>query len=342
MFGVGNASAHILGNGRTGGSITLRPAPGSHPAFWDFISSNGTSFVLVRYDASATQSTAYSSDGLNYTVTTNLPSNIWSGLGTNGSIYVTVAFEANSSPASAISTDNGVTWTNHSVVLPATRDYFNPIYYNGTNFLIVGFDTITINTVYYLTSPDGITWTESNYATPTHLPTDIASNGTDFVSLIPNGTNTSVNWVSSDGNTWTAYTDSVIASKEVWFIQSNGTTYLAMGCNSSDSFFTAATSTNGITWTNVGVTPVPSYVFTSPSPARITPRPIVSNGDLFLMLYNKVFYTTHNGISWTTTPFTDTLNEEWQATSKGLNYTTCPNPFAATGFINQQVASITV
>ena len=185
-----------------------------------------------------TNTIAYSSDGINWTPSSNGNSIFTYGRGVawNGTLWVAVG----SGTTNTIATSpDGITWTGLGKTIFSLRG--RGVAWNGTLWVAVGEGTNTI-----ATSPDGITWTgrfDSNGNSIFSLRgRGVAWNGTLWVAVGEGTTNTIA--YSYDGITWTGLGSSIFTGYG-YGVAWNGTLWVAVGEGTN----TIATSPDGITWT---------------------------------------------------------------------------------------------
>lgn len=176
-------------------------------------------------------SSYYSSDGITWATSNTLPGKYYDDFGVNESVLIA------KQGASLYTTVDGINWISQ---------YGYPI--NGSSFAWNGSlfcATKGVNTDSYLTSPDGITWTERTFP-QVRTWIGIAWNGTVF-SVI--SFNSNVALTSTDGLTWTVETLPAVANwtRIIW----NGTIFCAITSNMDDR---AATSPDG-TWQDYEIIP---------------------------------------------------------------------------------------
>jgi hypothetical protein len=190
---------------------------------------------------------------------------------------------ASCTPVVATSTGNGIVWTKHGTVTNASRAISRVAYGNGRYVSLGSLGS------YILTSPDGITWTQSTNLTGPW--TNITFGNGMFVAVANSGTNRIA--TSPDGLTWTTR---VAPVNNAWqdVIFGNGQ-FVAMACGAGTTCNSTAgtrimTSPDGITWT-----------------ARTSPasdwRAIAYGGGQYVVVGISSAMTSPDGITWTTRTF---------------------------------------
>ncbi|MES3036759.1 MAG: hypothetical protein V4736_02540 [Bdellovibrionota bacterium] len=215
-------------DGLTWTEITLA----AHASPWHGgIAWNGTVYCVVHGYSDVSNLGMTSPDGTTWTLRT-LPASVrYSDIAWNGTVFAAIAYNS----AVAASSADGITW--FARALPSSSYWFQ-VEWNGASFCT---NASTISTNKAATSPDGITWT-ARALPSTKVWGGIAWNGTVFCVLGTNGFATSAN-----GSAWTARALPVITSDAgTWYgMTSNSSIYCAVANNTQ----TAATSTDGLTWT---------------------------------------------------------------------------------------------
>lgn len=242
----------------------------------DLTQMTDTLFVAVG----ATPSIITSTDGLTWTSATGT---LFSGEGRdvkyNGSIWVAVGQGTNT----ILYSTNGVNWS------PATGTTFSTgglgLDWSGSRWVAVGSGTNAI-----LTSLDGITWTATGITTPTFVfqGNSVKWNGRIWVAVGYNSTGNPHIYYSYDGLTWVGASGTFFdgyGSGVDW----NGSRWVAVGNDSGDNV--VATSTDGITWTQSGIT----GSFTG-----VNALDVVWNGKMWVMtgLGTTTFYYSTDGLTW--------------------------------------------
>jgi hypothetical protein len=219
----------------TSGPVTLTKSCAWDPTrgYWFVAGDNGTD---------STGSVVYRSGdyGSSFTISTNLTiGNEAAVIAPNGA-WVVGGNPAGSSAAKIrYSTDAGVNWTSVNTVVAGTSAVSVLHTFAAAGLIIAGLDNGDIET-----SPTGAVWTartEPN-ANPRN---NAASSSTICVVTSTSSTNKVI--TSPDGVTWTERT---LPSSGVWSVAWNALDHVFLAINAS----TAAKSTDGITWTDVGVT----------------------------------------------------------------------------------------
>ena len=225
----------------------------------------------IGFDDPATNTIAYSDDGINWNGAGNDIFDWAYGVAWNGSKFVAVGVGSNTI---AYSTD-GINWT--GLGADVIDDMGNGVAWNGSKFVAVGSGT---NTIAY--STDGINWTGLGATVFDDMGIGVAWNGGKFVA-VGSGTNTIA--YSEDGINWTGLGSSILTSQGngvAW----NGSRFVAVGAGTN----TIAYSTDGINWTGIG-----KDIFT------IQGYAVAWDGSKFVAVgagTNTIAYST-DGINWT-------------------------------------------
>jgi hypothetical protein len=204
----------------------------------------GTLSLIVGYDSTSEQSIATSLDGSTWTYSVTNPFTNARAIAWNGSYLCAVGDTA------AISLD-GSNWS------PTTNPFSNGngIAWNGSYWLAVGYNGTTTAA----TSLDTSVWTPSD-PFPGGVGYGIGTNGSHWCAVGSNSDSTVTVATGTDGSTWTpadVFTGGV-GKGIAW----NGSYWCAVGSNYYESVeigggvnvsVTAATSPDGITWSNIDV-----------------------------------------------------------------------------------------
>jgi hypothetical protein len=236
------------------------------------IAYNGTRWVATG-GGYGNNTTAYSSDGINWTAGTNIFGTGGNSVAWNGTRWVAAGSGGNSLAYSS----DGITWTGLGTSIFSTGG--NGIAWNGTRFVAVGQGT---NSIAY--SSDGITWTGLGKSIFTSYGYGIAWNGTRWVA---SGVGTNTLAYSLDGINWTGLGTSIFSGGGrgiAW----NGTRFVAVGYGTN----TIAYSSDGITWTAV---PNSTSIFANYADY------IAWNGTRFVATgyANNIIAYSSDGINWT-------------------------------------------
>lgn len=193
---------------------------------WQAITYGNGMFVAIASDSNKT---AYSTDGENWTETTNLPSSAeWYSVTYGSGKFVAVAYGTKA----AYSTD-GINWT--GITLPVSKNWRSVAYGNDMFVALAG----SSNTFAY--SKSGIAWSEVTIPSGTSWYDITFGNGI-FVA-ISNGTGEVMR--STDGVNWTVGT---LPSVTRWRAIAYGNGLFVTVAYNTD---VAAYSTDGLHWTNV-------------------------------------------------------------------------------------------
>jgi hypothetical protein len=133
--------------------------------------------------------------------------------------------------------------------------------WSGSRWTAVGSDDLSLgggNTI--LTSLDGLTWTSAGISGTvfTWAGTAVAWNGTRWVAVGYNLSNSNTILTSVDGLVWSVGLGSLFTSAGrgiAW----NGLTWTAVGNDQTGTNAGIRTSTDGVTWSNVTGTSLPTY-----------------------------------------------------------------------------------
>ena len=207
---------------------------------------NGSIFVAGG-SGSGTTVIAYSSDGKSWTASpttvfgsTSNGANV-NRISWNGTRFIAGANAPSSNLPNTIgySTD-GITWYGEGK--PVFYYYGITSCWNGSMFVMTGGNNNAV-----ATSPDGLNWTGGGTIGGLNLGGDAIWDGTKFLITLYSGKLYS----STNGTSWTHVAGmdgvfSIAISKICW----DGTKYIAVG---NGSVNTMATSTNGTTWTGMGL-----------------------------------------------------------------------------------------
>ena len=270
-------------------------------AFGSNSSTKDSRFVAVAYggyytNPSASESSAYSVDGVTWNVATLPSSQIWTGIAFSGNNFVAVSKNSN---IGAISTD-GITWTSRTLsenqswedVAATTQNYtFKtavPVPAQPVTAVTLGDSSTSAFTT------DGTTWS-SGTSIIGGTWTDGLHDSSKFIAVGPNSANVIY---STNGVSWQLSNDvpqTLMATYSDKYIAFNGSDKYLIA---SSQQYQAALSTDGITWTYAS-TPARTYslehfnnVFTLITPSSA---------------YN-IYYST-NGTSWTNTSTAQAFNK---------------------------------
>ena len=215
------------------------------------IAFNGSMWLAVTSNGGATNSIAYSYNGISWTLNSSgsaiLNANI-SGVAWGGNIWVAVGSSSPGGRGLMYSYD-GITWTASTSANSFTQQY-ECVAWNGTMWLA------SSNTSQLMYSSDGITWAIA--LTTPQVVTAIATNGRIWVS----GTTSGNIYYSYDGFNWnfsttisgTPYIYNILSNGYNWLITSQSTSNPIMYSTNGTSWtaqtsrFSSSNSTRGITW----------------------------------------------------------------------------------------------
>ena len=201
----------------------------------------GGKFVTSTYNG---QQVAYSTDGINWNLSNNLPiSGEWYSIAYGASNFVIVLRGASTVVATS---PDGATWTQRT--LPVSADWRSIAYGNGTFVIVAAGGNIAATS-----ADDGLTWTQRT------LPAAGTRNKITF----GNGLFVTVNDLSSiadtspDGITWTQRT---LPQSGMWRAITYGAGHFIAPLYGST---TVAVSTDGITWTQQTLPASANWVYNS-------------------------------------------------------------------------------
>lgn len=231
---------------------------------WKAIAYGNGVFVAIANDSNKT---AYSTDGENWTETTNLPSeSSWYSITYGNGKFVAVAYGT----VAAYSSD-GITWT--AATLPSSRNWCSVAYGNGMFVAIAGSSNIAAY------STDGINWHTSDITVG--VSWQAVAYGDGMFVAIEDGTTVAA--YSTDGINWSAGT---LPQSTRWrsLTYGNGR-FVTVAYNTS----IAAYSTDGVHWTE-STLPEKSYWCSV----------VYGNGMFVVVTYNSTIsaYST-DGENWT-------------------------------------------
>jgi len=208
---------------------------------------NGSYWVAVGTNGDSSVCIVKSSDGVNWTPSTDNPFAGGAGFGIawNGSYWVAVGYNGSNSVTIARSTD-GLHWTPSSNAFSNTYGAGRKIAWNGSYWVAAGQDG-NIN-VSIVTSTDGITWTPSTNSPLPGGAYGIGWNGSYWVAVGYNQYSTVCIATSTDGMTWTNATNNPFDGGIGQGIAWNGSYWVAVGKNGPQTVCIAK-STDGMTWT---------------------------------------------------------------------------------------------
>lgn len=199
-----------------------------------------------------------STDGINWTVPSNIPSGNWSSVTYGYGNGVFVAVGGNGGTYRAMKSDDGITWTGTSALDTINYD---AVTYGHGKFVATG-ETSSDNTgVAY--STDGTNWTTSGITNPAGFWHGVTYGDNGFVAVASNIATT--RWMtSSDGVTWASGTGSnPIPSGTDWQSvtyggQEGDLKYVAVGGKNGNP--NIATSADGVNWTSETVGSSSNYL----------------------------------------------------------------------------------
>ena len=286
---------------------------------------NGTYWLAVGSASSGTISIITSTDGDSWFSASNGLTR-GNGVAWNGTYWIVVGQNSDSTVSIVKSTD-GEIWTAASSN-PFGAHGFG-VAWNGTYWVAVGSGPSNTNCI--AKSTDGETWTASSnnpFDGGAGIGRGIAWNGSYWVAVGTDGTSTTIA-KSFDGDTWTPATDNPFGSDSSWGgrgIAWNGSYWIAVGSDTSRTVC-IATSTDGMTWTNVAnnglftsygafgvgtnlstIESITNYVLESVSPAvtqTVGPSPTTTTitGLTNLTDYSFTIKTNISGSYSSTVPF---------------------------------------
>ena len=183
------------------------------------------------------------------------------------------------------STD-AITWTDMSSA--GLSDLFiGTTYYDGTNFIIAGYDsgTAPIGAI-WTSDDDGLTWTKALDGTLSFL--DIAYDGSGLYVAVGGDGGTATIYTSSDLTTWAEQTNPGVSAlySVVW----SGTSWLVGGTGGQ-----VLQSSDGIVWNEVTQSFIPNAL------SRVT---LWGSSVVFCSEYEYgIIYTNDDGATWVSVPF---------------------------------------
>lgn len=262
---------------------------------WHSVAYGNGMYVAIANESSKT---AYSTDGITWTETTNLPSESdWRSIVYGDGKFVAISYGT----AGAYSTD-GINWT--PITFPVSRNRNSVTYGNGM-FVAVCYSS---NAVSY--STDGINWSESTLPSSGSWYSVTYGNGT-FVAI---ANESDMAAYSIDGVNWT---ETTLPSNTRWYHVAYGNgMFVAVSYNTA----VAAYSTDGINWTE---TTLPSATYW---------RSVAyGNGMFMAVAYNSTnsAYST-DGINWVAAELP--CKTYWYSVAYGTA------GFVAVGFSSDKVA----
>ena len=213
---------------------------------------NGTYWVAVGSASGGTVSIITSTDGDSWFAASTNPLTRGNGVAWNGTYWVAVGQNSDFTISIVKSTD-GDTWTAASSNPFGSNGNGVAWSASGTYWVAVGYGPS--NTECIAKSTDGETWTVSTnnpFYGAAGVGRGIAWNASYWVAVGTDATSTTIA-KSFDGMTWTQATDNPFGNDASWGgrgISWNGSYWVAVGSDTSRTFC-IATSTNGMTWTNI-------------------------------------------------------------------------------------------
>jgi hypothetical protein len=209
---------------------------------------NGSIWVAVGINDSSTVFIATSSDGINWkaSTTTVFEYNVI-GIAWNGSYWVAVATSGGGNGVNTIATStDGMIWT-ASTNNPFANGSAAGIAWNGSYWVAVGNNGDSSCSL--AISYDGKNWTQLNPFSG-GIGYGIAWNGSYWIAV---GSGTQTVLKSFDGINWMP-TSNPFNGSEGWDVAWNGSYWVAVGFGGG---ITAATSSDGLTWTAATTDPFP-------------------------------------------------------------------------------------
>ena len=191
---------------------------------WTAVTYGGDKFVAI---AESTNQAAYSTDGINWTLTTMPSSANWRAVAYGDDRFMAIAYGSNKAAYSL----DGITWTEST--MPAYGDWV-AIAHNGQKFIAIQ----PLSSVYAYTST-GTSWDTGAMPSEDYW-TDIIAKGSMFYAAAEG---TSVLYMSADGYTWD-YSYHDLPGGSVVAIQYGDGTFVALGGGNGEASY----STNGDRW----------------------------------------------------------------------------------------------
>jgi len=262
---------------------------------------NGSTWLAVGYDFAGGISNgliASSPDGITWTADLSGSSTIFTAgavktVAWNGSLWVA---GGNSGINGVIATSaDGKTWTAQTCPFSVSC---NTVASNG-NIWVAGGDTgsaVIGGNQSLAYSYDGVTWVTPPTASYEYKIQSVAWNGLIWVAVGLGSASTMFIASSSDGIIWTQRNPGSAFSAGLYSVAWNGSLWMAVGDDSSTMY--AATSPNGITWTDI----TSNFGVTSPF---IYCRSVSWNGAIWLVIGSDIPYvnslslTSRDTINWT-------------------------------------------
>ena len=267
------------------------PPADTSDARWNSIAYGNGTFVAV-----ATQGTKHvmtSTNGVDWTARDVANSKGWKAVTFGNDLFVAVSAELNGKTNLIMTSPNGIDWT----IRPVTTTL--PL--NATSIAYGGGKFVAIGSNYFLTSQDGITWT--NQQSPSGFWRSITYGKGAFVVVGQSGTNRVL--TSANGTDWTAQ---AVASGSWSSVAFGGDRFVAIAGVGSPNVMT---STDGTAW----------ETSTAGADDTATLSTVAYGKNLFVALasqsFGKSVFTSTDGKEWTARTSIDTPGSN--TNSKGLN-----------------------
>lgn len=226
---------------------TIRTVTSTTIAFYDVCWAAELS-LFVAVGGSPGTVVMTSPDGITWTDRT-CPSGSWRGVAYSPDINMFVGVANTPGTGKAMSSPDGITWTDRTGALGGS---WRKVTWADSLALFVAVGNLNASTQNAMTSPDGITWTRRT--TPDTITLrDVAWSpeldilvGVGSVSIPPGTTRVTS---STDGITWTAR--AYPSDFSAWAVAWSPELRIFLAAQEGAVAFRAATSEDGITWTNI-------------------------------------------------------------------------------------------
>lgn len=282
--GKGNAVGTVL---KATGSIytDIQYSALAYRNAWRSVCYGNGKFVAIASDITEKDSVAYSTDGVNWTISTLPGAASWSSVCYGNGKFVAVSSDYGTS---AYSTD-GITWTAGS--MPSTSSWASACY-GGDKFVAVAeVDSDYADTNKAAYSADGVTWTEMDLPSAQKWVSVCYGDG-KFVAI---SYNSDVMAYSTDGITWAAGS---MPSTQNWESVCYGSDKFVAISRESQAY---AYSADGATWTE------------STRPESTGEKVCYGNGK-YIIPSDYGFYYSSDGIAW---EFRETKSGSWGPATYG-------------------------
>ena len=225
---------------------------------WNGVTYGAGKFVAVASTGSSLKQTMYSTDGINWTLGSALPSTSpWRAVAYGGGQFVAVGGNSSTTGTPPVTTwtgcvmtsSDGINWT---VQTNPAASYWDGVVYTGSTWVAVAKGTSEATSLRAMTSTDGVTWTART--TPPAGWTSVAHDGGRVVAVSTAGKSM---YSDNEGSTWTQSTTGVPAND--WRGLTVGMSAPANGGGSPARRFVAVADTgtgnramyssDGISWT---------------------------------------------------------------------------------------------